>query len=62
MHYTEMYLQSQVDYWKQKVERVHELHKPIIYDGRFTDYERCSHCYSEEEPLGSIYPCLTIKA
>ena len=25
MHYTELYLQSQVDYWKEKVERVREL-------------------------------------
>lgn len=25
MHYTEMYLYSQVEYWKQKVERVRQL-------------------------------------
>lgn len=27
MHYTEMYLQSQVNYWKEKVEQVKELCK-----------------------------------
>lgn len=49
MHYTEIYLQSQVDYWKQKVERVRELHREDV-----SGY--CEICPDFE------YPCQTIKA
>lgn len=42
MHYTEMYLQSQIEYYKSKVERVRELHKPFTNDYGLVACEHCS--------------------
>lgn len=48
------------DCW-MALQKVAELHKPFMYDGRFGQFERCSGCASEEEWLGEIYPCPTIQ-
>jgi hypothetical protein len=60
MHYTEMYLQSQVTYWKSQVERVRELHSK-------TENGKCDHCIDDYNFMDSKldwqdYPCPTIKA
>lgn len=54
-------LQPMIDYRRALLEVV-RLHKPFMYEGRFGQFERCSGCASEEEWLGEIYPCLTVKA
>jgi hypothetical protein len=64
MHQTEIFLMKQIEKYKAQVERVRELHTPILY-GFSTEYS-CSHCrsecvdYSSDTPYVR-YPCPTIK-
>lgn len=58
MHYTEMYLQSQVTYYKEQVARVRELHKPVKIYGWLC----CSYCAYVRGEEYQEYPCETIKA
>jgi hypothetical protein len=64
MHQTEIFLMKQVEKYKTQVERVRELHTPILY-GFSTKYN-CSHCrsecvdYSSDTPYVP-YPCPTIQ-
>lgn len=51
-------LEQKYEELKEAVERVRELHKPVVM---YTNQTFCDHCWDEDLQMYYKYPCPTIK-